>query len=85
MCNNLNNLGYTQNIFPFNVSEITALQDIANQAQTLPLNDRKNIFKNFPIVKELFQKAINQEKLNLELTDYCFYIEKNSDKNWNLL
>jgi len=83
MQTNLHNLGYTQNIFPFTPSQLATLKDIATQAQTLELTDRKNIFQNFPIVKELFDEAV--KKLGLELTDYCFYIEKNSDKNWNLL
>ena len=77
--------GYIQNMFPFSDKEIEELKVIAKEAVKLEKNSRKMIFKHFPRVKELFEKAIKSEGLNLKLTDYCFYIEKTDEKNWPLM
>ena len=74
--------GYIQNMFPFSDKEIEELKVISKEAVKLEKNSRKMIFRYFPRVKELFEKAIKSEGLNLKLTDYCFYIEKTDEKNW---
>ena len=81
MQSNLANDGYIQNMFPFSDKEIDELKVIAKEAIKLEKNSRKMIFKYFPRVKALFEKAIKGEGLNLKLTDYCFYIEKTDEKN----
>jgi len=82
----LNKIGYVQNYFPFTQYEIEVLKDIAQEASLLNTDSRKNIFHHFPLVKQLFKQAIEKSPFNLELTDYCFYIEKNTnDRNWPLL
>ena len=79
-------LGFAQGYFPFNSNELDTLKSIAKEASQLSTEDRKNIFKNFPLVKQLFEQAIEKPHFNLKLTDYCFYIEKNTDdRNWPLL
>ena len=82
----INKIGYVQNYFPFNMEEIEVLKDIAQEASLLNTDSRKNIFYHFPLVKQYFEQAIEKSPFNLELTDYCFYIEKNTnDRNWPLL
>jgi len=82
----INKIGYVQNYFPFTQYEIERLKDIAQEASLLNTDSRKNIFHHFPLVKQFFEQAIEKSSFNLELTDYCFYIEKNTnDRNWPLL
>jgi len=82
----LNELGYTQGFFPFSISELDNLKIIAQEASMLSTNNRKKIFQHFPTIRELFERAIKESPFQLKLTDYCFYIEKNSnDRNWPLL
>lgn len=81
----LNNLGYVQNYFPFNETELELLKSIAEDASGLSVNDRKKIFGSFPLARELFEKAIADSGFHLTLTDYCFFIEKTDAKNWPLL
>jgi len=81
----LETIGYTKDFFPFSKDEIKELKKVANSCKNLSKNERKRIFKHYPIVKSLFNKAIQKSKLDLELTEYCFYIEKSSDKNWPLM
>ncbi|HHD79733.1 MAG TPA: hypothetical protein ENK98_08920, partial [Epsilonproteobacteria bacterium] len=86
MIEQVNKLGYTQNYFPFTQDGLKALKDIAQKASLLNPNSRKNIFHHFPLVKQLFEDAIQKSPFDVELTDYCFYIEKNTnDRNWPLL
>ena len=77
--------GFSKNYFPFNKIEIEEFKLIAEKSSQLDKNQRKNIFKSFPKVKILFEQAINNCSLNLTLSDYCFFIEKTSEKNWPLL
>jgi len=82
----LDTLGFTQGFFPFSISELDNLKTIAQEASNLSTDNRKKIFHHFPLVQELFEKALKQSDFNLMLTDYCFYIEKNTtDRNWPLL
>jgi len=82
----LEKFGYAQNYFPFTHYEIERLKDIAQEASLLDTNSRKNIFHHFPLVKQLLKQAIEKSSFNVELTNYCFYIEKNTnDRNWPLL
>jgi len=77
--------GFCKNYFPFNELEIERLKLIAKDSNKLELSRRKNIFHEFPKVKILFQRAIKNSKLDLELSNYCFFIEKTDEKNWPLL
>ena len=77
--------GFCKNYFPFNKLEIEKLKLIAKDSSKLELRQRKNIFQEFPEVRSLFQRAIENSELSLELTDYCFFIEKTNEKNWPLL
>lgn len=81
----LNSDGFTQGLFPFTPEELKLFDDVANKIKDYSLNERKEVFKHFPIIEELFSKAVNRLNLSLELTDYCFYIEKTDEKNWPLL
>ena len=82
----LKELGYVQGYFPFNKEEIRKFETIAEKASALSTDERKNIFHHFPLVKERFERAIKESPFQLKLTDYCFYIEKNTyDRNWPLL
>jgi len=86
MKNKLDTFGFTQGYFPFNANELDTLKSIAKEASLLTTEGRKNIFNNFPLIKQLFEQATKKSHFNLELTDYCFYIEKNTnDRNWPLL
>jgi len=76
----INKIGYVQNYFPFTIEEIEALKDIAQEASLLNTNSRKNIFHHFPLVKQLFEQAIEKSSFHLELTDYCFYIHRKKYK-----
>jgi len=77
--------GFCKNYFPFNEVDIETLKLIAKKLSKLELNRRKNIFQEFPEVRILFQRAVESCALNLELSDYCFFIEKTDEKNWPLL
>ena len=77
--------GFCKNYFPFNEIDIERLKLIAKKSSELELSRRKNIFQEFPEVRILFQRAIENCELNLELSDYCFFIEKTDEKNWPLL
>jgi len=82
----LNELGYTQGYLPFTKEEIREFETIAQEASELTTDERKNIFHHFPGIKKLFERAIRESPFQLKLTDYCFYIEKNTtDRNWPLL
>ncbi len=82
----INELGYAQGYFPFNQEELKEFETIAEKASALATEERKNIFHHFPLVKELFERVIKESPFQLQLTDYCFYIEKNThDRNWPLL
>ena len=82
----INELGYAQGYFPFNQEELKEFETIAKKASALATEERKNIFHHFPLVKELFERVIKESPFQLQLTDYCFYIEKNThDRNWPLL
>ena len=85
MMRELNKFGYTKNYFPFNSLEIKELKLISKSASSLTTDERKDIFIQFPRVKELFENAILKSELKLVLTRYCFFIEKNSSRNWPLL
>ncbi len=82
----INELGYTQGYFPFNKEEIREFEIIAEKASASTTEERKNIFHHFPLVIELFERAIRESPFQLQLTNYCFYIEKNKHgRNWPLL
>ncbi len=77
--------GFLKGYFPFDDQEIEYLKSVANQASELTLERQKNIFKEFSKLKELFKRAIMESGLDIELTEYCFYIEKSDKRNWPLL
>ena len=85
MMSTLNQTGYTQNFFPFSQSQLEQLKEIATEASNLTTEEQKNIFELFPIVKSFFDEAIKKSEFNLKLTQYCFFIEKSTHRNWPLL
>jgi len=77
--------GYIKNLFPYSDQDLSIFKEVASKISDKTVNQRKNVFDHFPIIQELFKQAIKTLNLNLELTSYCFYIEKNSKRNWPLL
>ena len=81
----LHEKGYQQNFFPFCENDLNLLKEVAIHASDKKPNERKNIFEHFPIVHVLFETALKKVMPGYILTPYCFFIEKDSKRNWPLL
>ena len=76
--------GYSKGHFPFSSYELNKIIVHINGIQEKALFERKDVFSQYSSLKDYFKIAISRVALEVILTDYCFYIEKNQSKNWPL-
>jgi ectoine hydroxylase-related dioxygenase (phytanoyl-CoA dioxygenase family) len=82
--NQLDQTGYATNLFPFNASELAKMEEYADAIRNLSIDKRKNIFSIYPDLQDQINTKLNDLQLSFKSSNYCFYIEKNFEKNWPL-
>ena len=67
---------------------IEALKILSQKFKNKPTEIRKNVFdkcdESYAIFKAI-ESILNQQVLACQMTSYCFFLEKTTDKNWPLL
>ena len=70
-----------------NQSDLEILINASTNFSSAAVEVRKNVFVNSTSVKEIFSSVKDQLESIIGaciMTDYCFYLEKTTDKNWPL-
>ena len=80
----LNKNGYVKDLFIFDRSSLELMETISNSLTKLSKKERKNLFGVYPPLKEIISQSLKKINIDCELTNYCFYIEKNWQQNWSL-
>lgn len=83
----LNQKGYCVISNLLKASDLEALISASENFSKVSVDIRKNVFEHSVSIKEIFSSV--RDKLDIVIggcimTDYCFYLEKTTNKNWPL-